>query len=537
MSVVLLIFLLLGSPLCNSSNTDRFISSSCGLLDGFTVGKLVYDTNTVLFARNSTTFLLDRSLAVYIFKNGSAINLLFTKYWNVIYMFPEVQACYVKPTRANQIIMGRKNLRRQKRPCGYYPNTMATFHLLLIGDLVFKLNPGPGDNNIYSIVRDRSITSNKAPLSSQARNLGNLTSISCSYTNRPKSPISLCLLNAQSSRNKSADLLDYFCDCRADLFAITETWLNPNDDAVRVELCPAGYRLVDHPRTSRQGGGTALLYRDSFNVTKMDGGEKESFEFSEWLVQLTSSYNIRVVVLYRPPYSEEHRVTMNAFFSEFSDYLETVVLSKEPLIIVGDFNIHVDVPSDVDTMKFLDLLESLGLQQHVNHPTHVKGHTLDLIITRQIDGIITATPKPDRYLSDHLSVFCCLQSEKPSLTSKSVSYRKWKSVSMETVNNELAESELCQNPPNDLKELVACYNKTLEVTLDKYAPLITKTIMERPRVPWFTDEIREAKRQRRKAEKKWRASKLDVDLVVFKRKRNAATKLMNRARQEFTPSL
>lgn len=46
-------------------------------------------------------------------------------------------------------------------------------------------------------------------------------------------------------------------------------------------------------------------------------------------------------------------------------------------------------------------------------------------------------------------------------------------------------------------------------------------------------EIREAKRQRRKAEKKCRTSKLDVDLVVFKRKRNAATKLMNRARQEF----
>ncbi|CAB3985839.1 Hypothetical predicted protein [Paramuricea clavata] len=33
--------------------------------------------------------------------------------------------------------------RRSKRPCVYYANSTATFQLLLEGDLVFKLNPGP----------------------------------------------------------------------------------------------------------------------------------------------------------------------------------------------------------------------------------------------------------------------------------------------------------------------------------------------------------------------------------------------------------
>ena len=32
--------------------------------------------------------------------------------------------------------------------------------------------------------------------------------------------------------------------------------------------------------------------------------------------------------------------------------------------------------------KTNELLESMGLQQHVNEPTHESGHTLDLIITR-----------------------------------------------------------------------------------------------------------------------------------------------------------
>ena len=45
-------------------------------------------------------------------------------------------------------------------------------------------------------------------------------------------------------------------------------------------------------------------------------------------------------------------------------------------LIVGDMNIHVDDASDADVRNFLDLLESLGLKQHVRGPTHIHGHTL-----------------------------------------------------------------------------------------------------------------------------------------------------------------
>ena len=42
-----------------------------------------------------------------------------------------------------------------------------------------------------------------------------------------------------------------------------------------------------------------------------------------------------------------------------------------------------------------------------------------------------------------------------------------------------------------------------------------------------------AKRERRKAEKRWRRTRSDSDLAAFKVKRNAATALMNNARREF----
>lgn len=131
------------------------------------------------------------------------------------------------------------------------------------------------------------------------------------------------------------------------LIAVTETSLNNQDDAVRAEFSPDGYNLLDHARPCRQGGGTALLFRDLLAVKKEDGGLKVSFEFSEWTVQQASSHDRRVVIIYRlQSDSGDRRIPMNIFFTEFSDYLETVVLFKEHLVLVAAFNIHVDVPYD-----------------------------------------------------------------------------------------------------------------------------------------------------------------------------------------------
>ena len=189
-------------------------------------------------------------------------------------------------------------------------------------------------------------------------------------------------LNARSVRNKTADIFDVICESKADLIAITETWFTKNDSAVKVELCPIGYKIVDHPRTGRTGGGTALIFRDTLNVKKVDGGQKDSFEFSEWIVT-SSPHNARIFIVYRPPYSEDHKVSTSVFFDEFSDCLKSLLLCKEQLLITGDFNIHTDKGhQDPISSIFLNLLESFNLQQHVTMPTHLHGHILDLIITR-----------------------------------------------------------------------------------------------------------------------------------------------------------
>ena len=110
-------------------------------------------------------------------------------------------------------------------------------------------------------------------------------------------------------------------------------------------------------------------------------------------------------------------MTVNSFTDEFSEYLESVILSNELICLTGDFNIHVDDHNDSAAYRFLDLLESMSLTQHVAEPTHELGHTLDLVITRKSDNLISGRPAPDILFSDDLCT--TIQIENSSTTTQS----------------------------------------------------------------------------------------------------------------------
>ena len=99
-----------------------------------------------------------------------------------------------------------------------------------------------------------------------------------------------------------------------------------------------------------------------------------------WSSSSRESYRLLLSTV--QPNSSNHPVTTSVFFADFSSFLENIIMSSVPLLIAGDFNIHLDVSGNVHSVCLKELLESMGLQQYVNVPTHESGHTLDLIITR-----------------------------------------------------------------------------------------------------------------------------------------------------------
>jgi hypothetical protein len=175
---------------------------------------------------------------------------------------------------------------------------------------------------------------------------------------------------------------------------------------------------------------------------------------------------------------------------------------------MGDFNIHLDDSTNADTKFFIDRLELLGLQQHVKEPTHIQGHTLNLVITRRAESLVARPPRVCHFFSDHATVHCDINTTKPMSKVKKISYRKVKAVNIDSLKSDPALFELCESGQapiescNDLDILVHNYNHSLGNIMHRHAPLKTNIVRDRVRVPWYNADIAEAKRQRRKAERR-----------------------------------
>ena len=167
-------------------------------------------------------------------------------------------------------------------------------------------------------------------------NLNNLTPI----PTEEKNMVSVCLLNSQSCRNKASDLHDLVIQNNIDILALTETWLSPGDkdNCVRSELTPDGYQLIDVPRGKGRGGGVGFLFKDSLIIKKQKVGVQiKSYECIEILMDGGSTF-LRILLLYRPPSSEKSSV----FFEEFGNHLDNMCTASGNLLIIGDFNFHLD---------------------------------------------------------------------------------------------------------------------------------------------------------------------------------------------------
>ena len=206
--------------------------------------------------------------------------------------------------------------------------------------------------------------------------------------------------------------------------------------------------------------------------------------------------------MYRPPYSSLHPVSASVFFDEFSQFLENVVMCPEVLVISGDFNFHLDNLRDNDAKKFMDLLETFSLSQHVSGPTHLPGHTLDLIITRSSDDVVLASPKATVPISDHFIIQRPIGFPRPALSCKELTFRKLKNIDIAEFSADIASSLLCRSVhwDNNIDALSDCFNMTLTDILDKHAPLKTRIMINRSRIPWFSNDIKQLKRKRRRLE-------------------------------------
>jgi len=143
------------------------------------------------------------------------------------------------------------------------------------------------------------------------------------------------LLNVRSLKSKSLIIRDDLLRHDIDVFLLTETWLTSCSGSTISECTPDGYSLLHRDRSTKVGGGVAVITRDSLGCTEVCMSHGSTFE--SLVVRPSDPKLPLIIVIYRPP-----STPVAQFFSDFSDLLTQVLLGKRPVTLAGDFNIHVD---------------------------------------------------------------------------------------------------------------------------------------------------------------------------------------------------
>ena len=141
----------------------------------------------------------------------------------------------------------------------------------------------------------------------------------------------------------------------------------------------------------------------------------------------------------------------------------------------------------------MNILESLGLVQHIGLPTYQNRNILDYIITRQSSNIASNCMVSDK-ISDHMALHASLVCQRPHPESKVIFVRALRRINNDSLEAGLAGINIdCE----DVNVVLAQYETSHSRLLDK---LLKICGVDRPMSDWMTDDIRALKAIRRKNE-------------------------------------
>ena len=235
-------------------------------------------------------------------------------------------------------------------------------------------------------------------------------------------------------------------------------------------------------------------------------------------------------VIYRFP-----NTSVLTFCNDLADVLEESILNLTGYIsLVGDFNIHVDQVHNSDSITFSDFLDSFGLANKVQFPTHKHQHTLDLVISSCMDSFIQSVYR-GHLLSDHNFVHWKLRVGKVDkmLTKTTRSTKDFNHSRFGRRACDELQDKVVNVGKRDLGSLVDAYNRTLTNIMDDLAPEKTTVLKVNHRQPWFNDKILQELKLRKWKERVWRQDPTEYNYIAFYNQRRFVSNTIKTAQRNF----
>ena len=106
-------------------------------------------------------------------------------------------------------------------------------------------------------------------------------------------------------------------------------------------------------------------------------------------------------------------------------------------------------------------------------------------------------------------------------------------INVEEFITDIQQSTLLNKEHDNVEVLVNCYNDELKRILDTHAPEKEKLVTIHPTSPWNNADIINARHIKRKAERDYRRTKLQVHKMIYHEARNTLIRLISKSKEEY----
>ena len=340
----------------------------------------------------------------------------------------------------------------------------------------------------------------------------------------------IALFNIRSIRNKLGYISETLTEFGIDILCLTETWLLESDTGVVTAALPDCYSMLHVPRSGRgsRGGGVALIYHKSFSAVQIVPQHWDSFEIME-IKMTVNSQTVRLAVVYRPG----HPGTDIDFLADFGTFLENFSLKSGRLLVCGDFNYWLDDPTAKPySSEFLELIEQNNFRNLVDSPTHISGHTLDLVMS-PVDSEYVSDVELipiDHSISDHALIVFSSEHQKPPSYKKSITFTKYnidENELIREVQDSLISLDVSAHTATDLVQI---HHDVFESIKTRSCQEVSKCITVREDSPWYDSSVAQLRRRRRQLERRWRRLGSDQSRREYTRARAAVVSRINQCK-------
>ena len=320
--------------------------------------------------------------------------------------------------------------------------------------------------------------------------------------------MSCVLWNAGSLNNKLSDLLALLEDEDLDIAAVTETWMSSQQNNITAELRDIGYNIFHFNRDTRKGGGVALIFKKDFKFVSGKTFKFETFECILVSIACRTSAQVNFIVVYR--FCE---ITPSPFLTEFYDFIETIFIDLRQIIILGDFNLHVNDQFNQNILRFADILNSFSLIQEIDGPTHKLGNTLDLVIHNISDTFINDVQIDFNNNSDHAYIFFKLFLDIETNSKKTIVVNDFKNVNIESFKSDIATKveNYVSNTDGDFLDVLTDFNDLCKQCVSDHVVTRQIDVNRNVQPNWIDPEFRKSRALRRRLYKRWKRTRNETD--------------------------